>query len=178
MVSRALIPLYAEYLEAPAVMDAGICTDDACVVFKDAHPPAGCGGGLLIQVPKSPLNNIYEYLSHRITDTVLASTEKRVYAFLAQTFWRHRESLNCTFCGLALALMSRTVDRAFWTLERGGVGQSLFTTLIESAISPNRAYIDCDVLYHDEDIRKKLPILAPYIFWTSQEVKEGGNRGV
>ena len=98
-------------------------------------------------------------------------------AFLAQTFLGDREALNCTLCGLALALMSRNVDRAFWTLGRGGVGQSLFTTLIESAIRPMHSYIDCDILYHDEELRKQLPNLAPYICWTAQEAKEGGNKG-
>ena len=46
------------------------------------------------------------------------------------------EELQCTYAGLSPALISYNVGRAFLTIGSGGVGQSMFANLIDSAMSP------------------------------------------
>ena len=70
--------------------------------------------------------------------------------------------------------MSYNVGRAFLTIGNGGVGQSLVTNLIDSAMSPRHGYLDTSALFTDEELREKLPLLTQYLVWTAQEAAEGG----
>lgn len=60
-------------------------------------------------------------------------------AHLQETFWKNGMVLECHYAALALALRGCNVDRAFWGLGPGGVGQSLFTAHLEAQhyIQPN-----------------------------------------
>ena len=178
LVSKELIPYYAEYMETPSSPKAGIATLGACVLFDTGGSTGTSGDAGLRQVPKHHSNNIYVYISHclkqNLSDPVLQSCTRKVWAFLAQTFWGNREALICTYGALCRALMSLNVDRAIWALGRGGVGQSLFTSLIDSAIFPRHGYLDPSVFFQDEELRRQLPLLSHFLVWTSQEASEGG----
>ena len=82
--------------------------------------------------------------------------------------------MECTIAGIALALMGQNVDRAFWSIGKGGVGQSLLSTLIHNAISPMRGFFDCTSLYMDDELRKTLGNSVGFCVNTAQEATEGG----
>ena len=62
--------------------------------------------------------------------------------------------------------------------DMGGVGQSRFTNLISSALSPMCSFFDCASLYHDDERRKKLWRIVGYKVLTAQEGVEGGGAKV
>ena len=72
-----------------------------------------------------------------------------------------------------MALLGENVARAFWPIGSGGVGQSLFTTLIHNAINPTRGFFDCTSMYLDDELRKTLERIIGYCVLTAQE---GGGR--
>ena len=68
-----------------------------------------------------------------------------------------------------MALVGRNVGRAFWTIGGGGVGKSLFTSLIRNAMSPMRGFFDFTALYLDDELRKTLEHLIGFKVLTAQE---------
>ena len=117
---------------------------------------------------------MYTYISRTLTEKICAESYARVVKFLETTFCNNAWALQCTIAGISLALMGENVDRAFWTIGGGGVGQSLFTTLINNSISPKSGFFDFSALYMDGDVRKFLEQLVGPRAWTAQEATEGG----
>ena len=74
-----------------------------------------------------------------------------------------------------MALVGRNVGRAFWTIGGGGVGKSLFTSLIRNAMSPMNGFFDFKALYIDDELVKTLEHLIGAKVPTSQEGAEGGS---
>ena len=97
------------------------------------------------QVTKSAANNIYTYVSIRMCqrDPQLGAAHARLTAFLGSTFRSISEALSCTIAGLSIALIGENEGRAFWAIGPGGVGQSLFTSLIHNAMAPTHGFFDC-----------------------------------
>ena len=132
VVKGAIIPYYAEYLDERKDASLGFCLIDACFLYSEEAPRA-IGSGLLKQVKKDHSNNIYMHIERRITDPLAETALARMKLFLDQTFYRNKRALGCTMAALSLCFMGRNVGRAFWSIGTGGVGQSLFTSLINSA---------------------------------------------
>ena len=174
------MPYYAAYMETHMNQAAGFATVDASFLWPDGSGGIRGNGRMLQQVRKSASNNIYVYLAHSLKDTALSGCRDSVLRFLSQTFWNNSAALQCKYAGLPLALMSYKVDRAFWTIGKGGVGQSRFTSLINSDISPRHGYLDTSDLFTDEELRRQLPLLAQHLVWTAHEAAEAGgsNKGI
>ena len=109
-----------------------------------------------------------------MTERICENAHARAVKFLESTFCDNAWALQCTIAGISLALLGENVDRAFWTIGGGGVGQSLFTTLINNAISPMHGFFDCSALYMDGELRKFLEQMVGLRVWTAQEATEGG----
>ena len=60
-----------------------------------------------------------------------------------------------TFDFMSLAIRGRNIDRIAWTIGRGGVGQSLLTAHLHALFEGVCAYIDTNVYYTDEEMRKQ-----------------------
>ena len=79
---------------------------------------------------KDPKRRIYIYLNHPMGDPVQEAAVERNLEFLSSTFWKNSAALGCQLDAMSLALHGGNVDRVFWTMGPGGVGQSLLTTHI------------------------------------------------
>ena len=98
--------------------------------------------------------------------------------FLDTTFSDNARALECSIAGIALALMGRSVDRAFWSIGKGVVGHSLLSTLIHNAMSPMRGFFDSTSLYMDDELRKALENNVGFCVCTAQEGDEGGTANI
>ena len=126
--------------------------------------------GKVLQQKKIPPTNIYVRISHSVLCPALESITRRVNLLTAQTLFGNHEDLRCTYAGPPMALLTHNVDRAIWTLGRGGVRKSLFSSLIGTGLRANHAYLDIGVLYQDDEhVTKTVPNLAHYIVWATQE---------
>ena len=81
---------------------------------------------------------------------------RRLVGLPNTTFYDKEYAFRCTSAGLSIALLDGNVDRACWTIGSGGVGQSLFATLIHNAINPMRVFPECTSMYLDDELRKTL----------------------
>ena len=172
-----IIPFYADYLDVERTPSLGLSLDDCCIVYE----PQSSGERqcrIMKQVPKGPACNIYTYIARPLSEPVLESALSRVWEFLRTTFTGNAWALECTIAGIALALMGQNVDRAFWSIGKGGVGQSLFSTLIHNAISPMHGFFDCTSLYMDDELRKTLENSVGFCVNTAQEATEGGTGNI
>ena len=154
----------------------GVALEDVCLLYEPLTA-AERMGRIMRQVAKCAANNIYTYVSIRLClrDPQLGAAQARLSTFLGSTFYSNSEALSCTMAGLAIALIGENVDRAFWTIGAGGVGQSLFTSLIHNALAPTHGFFDCTALYLDDELRKTLEHLIPFKILTAQEGAEGGS---
>lgn len=62
-------------------------------------------------------------------------------------------ALQCQFAAQGLALRGRNVDRAFWTIGPGGVGQSLESHRIAALFGPLHTFLDLNIYYTDDEMR-------------------------
>ena len=108
-------------------------------------------------------------------DPLLGASQSRLTPFLGITFYRNPEAIACTIAGLSIALLGCKVDRAFRTIGAGGVGESLFTSLIPNALTPTHGFFDFADLYIADEHRKSIEHLTPPNILTSQEGSEGGS---
>ena len=106
---------------------------------------------------------------------MLKNAKGAVKNFLGRTFWNNDGALRCNLAGIAISLMCRNVDRSFWSIGSGGVCQTLFTALMNNAVYPRHGFSDCAILYQDEEMRRQVDLLLPYVKWAAQEGTEGGS---
>ena len=118
------------------------------------------------QVAKSPRENIYMYLPQTLHDTVSAHQVSRLRRFLQTTFHANAAALACHFAAFALVLRGHNIDRAFWTLGQGGVGQSLLSHLIATLFGDNHCFLDMNMYYTDDELRHVFFIFVE-LFWRS-----------
>ena len=83
---------------------------------------------------------------------------------------------QCSMAALALALRGYNVDRCFWGIGPGGVGQSLFTAHIATVLGSLHAYLDTNIYYTDDELRKQSEQLVHCVVVTGQEAVEGSSR--
>ena len=177
VIKGAIIPYYAEYLDEWKEAALGFCLVDACFAHSNDASRA-LGRDMLRQVKKSPKNNIYMHIERRITDHLADTALARLELFLIRTFYRNERALECTMSALTLCFLGYNVDRAFWSIGGGGVGQSLFTSLVNNAFYPKHGFFDCTALYQDDEMRKYVDLLSPFAIWAAQEGTEGGSEKI
>ena len=141
-----IVTYYTEWCETPDQREPGVTFTDTCLLFDR-------GEKIVEHVAKLPANNVYIHIPHPLLDPVLETSGKRVRKFLAETFWDNGPALECHFAALLLALRGKNVDRAFWGLGPGGVGQSLLTAHLEAMLGPNFGILDMNIYYSDDEMR-------------------------
>ena len=70
------------------------------------------------------------------------------------------------------------MDRAFWGIGAGGVGQSLQTAHLEAILGNYHSCLDMNIYYSDEEMRKQAGNLVGKIVVTGQESAQGSSRGM
>lgn len=143
LLERKLFTYFSEWCNTEKTATPGFACLDITVVFNQ--------DGSISFRPASPANNIYLAVPHKLKDPVLAEALQVVKRFFAQTFWCNRDALECIFAALLLALSGVNVDRCFWTIGPGGVGQSLLTHLIHAMLGGLHAFLDTNVFYSDDE---------------------------
>ena len=163
LCARKCVPFLVEWCDTPRVQTEGFACRDACFLFsKD-----GVG---LTRTPKAPDSNVYFYLPQSMHDAVQASHVTRLRRFLCTTFHDNAPALECHFAAFALVLRGFNIDRAFWTLGQGGVGQSLLSHLVATVFGDNHCFLDMNMYYTDDELRKQGELLCGKTVVTGQEM--------
>ena len=168
METAKIIPFYAEYMEVERSTSLGLSLEDCCLIYEP-QSASERQGRIMRQVAKGPEHNIYTYIERPLSDPVIEDALSRVGRFLNTTFCDNAWALECSIAGAALALMGQNVDMAFWSIGKGGVGKSLFSTLIRNAMSPMRGFFDCASLYMGDELRKTLGNSVGFCVSAAQE---------
>lgn len=79
----------------------------------------------------------------------------------------------CSLAALGIAMRGYNVDRCFLGIGPGGVGQSLFTAHLAALLGKGHAYLDCNIYYSDDELRKQADSLLGKIVVTGQEAVQG-----
>ena len=79
----------------------------------------------------------------------------------------------CLLVGLAEAIRGNNVDRRFFGISMGGIGQSINTHLLANLLGPLHRYLDLNVHYQDEEMRKQSGNYEDTPVVTGQERPEG-----
>lgn len=79
---------------------------------------------------------------------------------------------ECSLAALSLALRGHNVDRCFWGIGPGGVGQSLFTAHLATLLGSLHSYLDTNIYYTDDELRKQADQLVGCVVVTGQEAVE------
>lgn len=143
LLEKKIFTFFSEWCSRPKEAQLGVAFRDVTVLFNE--------DGSLQFKTSSPQNNVYLAVPHSLSDPVLAGAVEVVKKFLSQTFWGNKGALRSIFAALLLALAGANVDRCFWTIGPGGVGQSLFTHLISAMLEGLHSFIDTNVFYSDEE---------------------------
>ena len=128
------------------------------------------------EVQKSASNNIYFYINHSLFDPLEQMYEDEVKLFYATTFWHNKRALECLFAGLAEALRGHNVDRGFFGISMGCIGQSINTHLLSNLLGNLHRYLDMNVYYQDEEMRKQSSAYEDCPVVTAQEKPEGSKQ--
>ena len=81
--------------------------------------------------------------------------------------------MKCQLAALTLALRGENVDRCFWTIGPGGVGQSLLSHFFDTLLGSRHSFLDTNVYYSDEVLREQAQTLVSKIVVTAQEAVQG-----
>ncbi len=168
LLCKNIFTYYSEWCSTDRQPQAGACFKDACVIFD--------ASGSISHVSKSPERNIYIFVAHTLTDPYEAEAMGRVQAFLSSTFVFNQGALKCQLAALALALHGVNVDRCFWTLGPGGVGQSLLTHHLNAVFPGLHTFVDTTIYYSDDELRKQADLMLGKVIHTGQEAVEGTGR--
>ena len=170
LLNDALIKYYVEWCFTDDSRRPGFCTVDLCLIFS--------GDGGLDVIRKAPENSVYVFLPHRILDPVADCVKEKVQKFWETTFWQNRMGLQCCLASLTLALRGENVDRAFWGMGSGGVGQSLQTAHLEAILGSFHTCLDMNIYYSDDEMRKQAANIVNKLVVTGQEGVQGCTRGM
>ena len=124
----------------------GLSLEDCCLIY-DPQSSGDRQCRLTKQIATDPAHSIYAYIARPLSASVFDDALARVGKFTDTAFCDNVWPLECTIAGISLALMGQNVDRASWSIGKGGVGKALFSTLIRNAMSPAHGFFDCTSLY-------------------------------
>ncbi len=105
-------------------------------------------------------------------DPQLDAAIDRFNKFLSQTFCSISSALIACYAALALAKRGRNIVQMFFFWGPGGIGLSQFTKAIHEHLGDdNHKYLDGNVLFDDNELRKLIELVAAACCWTIQEPK-------
>ena len=176
MLGERLMKHYVEWCDSEKPTRSAACFMDTCLVFDE-------DGVASRHVPKGPVQNVYIFIRQkmlhkvgkreedgegaggtaptahvprfRMVDNGLDAAMQHVRRFLQETFWKNGKALQCNLAALSLAIRGHNLDRCFWGIGPGGVGQSLFSSHVATIIGRLHAYLDTNVYYSDDELRKQ-----------------------
>ena len=164
--------LLNEWCETPHMQEAGVAYVDCCTMYDRV--------ATVSVVPPHPKNNIYLFIPHRLrpslADPVLQAATKRLEKFFQETFWLNNDVFACCQAAQALAKRGFNIDRCFIGISPGGVGQSLYSAHLNAVYCHNHAFIDPNIWYDDQELRKQVEQFASCIILTAQEAPETSKR--
>ena len=164
--------LLNEWCETPHKQQAGVAYADCCTRYDVS--------GNVTMVPADPSNDIYYYVPHRLRpelpDPVLKAALQRLQKFFQETFWLNIDVFTCCQAAQALAKRGLNIDRCFIGVSPGGVGQSLYSAHLNAVYAHNHAYIDPNIWYDDQELRKQVEQFASCFILTAQEAPETAKR--
>ncbi|CAK0822362.1 unnamed protein product [Prorocentrum cordatum] len=169
LLGTKLIKHYGEWCSTPKRPAPGVCFKDACLMFGP--------NGEDTFVEKAQSRNVYIHVPHALKDPVQEAVNTELQTFLGQTFWDNGSALDCQLAAMCLVLQGENIDRCFWTIGPGGVGQSLLTHLVDNVFSGLHAFLDTTVYYDDHELRKQAEQLVHKLITTGQEAVEGSKHG-
>ena len=82
----------------------------------------------------------------------------------------------CCQAAQALAKRGENIDRCFIGIGPGGVGQSLYSTLLAAMCCHNHAFIDPNLWFQEDEFRKQIEQFAHCFIFTGQEGVQGHRR--
>ena len=170
LLGEQLISYLIEWCETPTQKVPGVCYRDTSIVY-DALP-----GRPVTHKGRGYHNNLYVHIPHPLLDPVLADAKGRLKEFYARTFWCNFDVFQCCEAAQALAKRGINIDRCFIGVSPGGVGQSLYSTLLAAVYGHNHAFFDPNVWYADDELRKQVEQFAGCIILTGQEAPETSRR--
>ena len=133
-------------------------------------------GKSIVPCAPSPANNLYTYVDLPLTCPLQREDALRLQAFLASTYYDNGAAFKCLLSAAALALHGENVDRAFWSNGPGGVGQSLVSHLIDTTFGESHRWVDMNVYFSDDEMRKQSEQLAGALVVTGQEAPDTERR--
>ncbi|CAK0879999.1 unnamed protein product [Prorocentrum cordatum] len=169
LLARKLITYYSEWCNLPRLARAGVAFQDSRCLFAENGP--------LEFVDKALGNNVYVYIPHNLKYPVLQSAETRLHKFLSQTFWGNSLALECQLAATALTLQRHNIDRCFWTVGPGGVGQSILAHLIHNVFRGRHAFWGTNIHFSDDELRKQADGLIGKLITTVQEAVDNSKHG-
>ena len=170
LLNKTVLPYFIEWCETPLIKTESFCTADQHYSFTPEGPPYAK------TKRKTPTNNCYLYLTHKLTSDISLETRTRMKRFYKQTFWNNLQLLKVQYAMCLLALAGRNVDRAWWSVGPGGVGQSLNSWHTAKVFQSYHCYLDMNILFDDTEFRKQGDQNVQKIVFTGQETVQGAKK--
>lgn len=164
LMNKKIFEMYGAWCSTEKKAADGACWRDCCGLFT----PDG-----IRFVSKSASNNVYIYIDTPLLDPVIQIHMDRLAKIHSTTYWKNKAALRCEFSAFCLALMRKNIDRGFWHLGRGGAGQSLTTSHIHALMSGFHAFLDMNIYFTDDEMRKQADLLIDMLVSTGQETVQG-----
>ena len=165
--------LMIEWCETPCQKQAGCAYKDICVVYDSNEENVEF-------VQPSHDNNLYTLIPHALKpslpDPVLQAASCRLEKFFRETFWRNFDVFLCCQAAQAIAKRGENIDRCFIGESPGGVGQSLYSSHLNAVYGHNHAFIDPNIWYDEQELRKQIEQFAGCFILTAQEAPETSRR--
>jgi hypothetical protein len=164
LLAKTLYEMYGAWCSIPKKATPGICFTDCCLRFTSVG---------IEYIQKSSENNIYTYVDTPLKDPVLQAHMERLMKIHAATYWQNKAAFTSELCAMCLALRGRNIDRGFFHIGKGGAGQSLTTAHFHALLCGLHAYLDMNIYYSDDELRKQGELLIDMIVGTGQESVQG-----
>ena len=165
LLEEKIISFIVEWCETPIRKRPGVAYADACILYDHDKCPVR-------HVQRSPDNDIYLRIPHPLLDPVLESATNAYQVFISQTFWANLQVYRCMQAAIALVKRGENIDRCFIGISPGGVGQSLYSSLLDAMFGHLHAFFDPNIWYNDEEMRKQIGNLEGCVIMTAQEAPE------
>ena len=166
----SLLACIARWCNSPVDKASGCVYADTTVLY-DTSP-----GVHVKHVAKSPSNNIYTLVNHALADPHMEIAIQDIQLFYKQFFWCNNYVFLCHQAALALAKRGLNVDRLFFGISPGGVGQSLYSHLLHAMHEGSAAFFDPSVWTNEEELRKQIEQWAGCFILTGQESPDSSKR--
>jgi hypothetical protein len=173
LLGNKLIGYFIEWCDTPHQRQSGVAYKDAIILYDIDNKP------LVFAKERSARNNIYVGFARNLltaVDPTLNAAILRTQVSYERTFWANDQALDCMQAGEALAKRRVNVDTFFMLLGPGGVGLSVFSAALAARYGNYHKYVDPNIFFQDEELRKQIENMATGLFFTGQEKPEAGRK--